>query len=247
MLLHQLVDVHVLALLNLVDLLLAAQLQVIAQHLHLLLVLLLQLLCLQLKLLAQLGDLLAVLQLQRPGHVLVCQFLLFQLNLEAALVGVQRALVAPELILLQLQCELAVGLERRDVVLVLVQEVLYFLLVDLNLHLMALLHLLHLPVLVAQLGAPVVQLLLGNLPERIDFVTLQLHVIAVLLLLVLLLFQSCNLLVELLHGRSLNVSRRGRILLLLLLGACGLLLRRHGGEGGPRRDYLCRGTPCVER
>eukprot|EP00955_Chlamydomonas_euryale_P073660 361808-Chlamydomonas_euryale.AAC.12 len=58
--------------------------------------------------------------------------LLFQLNLEAALVGVQRALVAPELILLQLQCELAVGLERRDVVLVLVQEVLYFLLVDLH-------------------------------------------------------------------------------------------------------------------
>ena len=54
---------------------------------------------------------------------------------------------------------LAVFLELRDVVLVLVEQMLDLLLVHLDLNLMTLLQLLHLPVLVAQLRLPVLQLL----------------------------------------------------------------------------------------
>mmetsp|Transcript_3718 Transcript_3718/g.13048 ORF Transcript_3718/g.13048 Transcript_3718/m.13048 type:complete len:359 (+) Transcript_3718:474-1550(+) len=85
-LLHQLVDVGVLPLLDLMDLLLSPELQVVPQYLHLLLVLLLQLPRLQLELLPQLRDLLGVLQLQLPHKVLVRQLLLLELLLQRPLV-----------------------------------------------------------------------------------------------------------------------------------------------------------------
>mmetsp|Transcript_4183 Transcript_4183/g.10446 ORF Transcript_4183/g.10446 Transcript_4183/m.10446 type:complete len:441 (-) Transcript_4183:302-1624(-) len=184
-LLHELVDVRVLALLDLVDLLLAPQLHVVAQHLHLLLVLLLQLARLQLELLPQLGDLLGVLQPRLAHNVLVGQLLLLDHQLEVALVLAQLALALAELVLLQLERQLAVRLERGDVVLVLVQQVLHLLLVHLDLHLVPLLHLLHLAIFIPQLCPPVIQVLLGNLPKGIDFISLQLHVVAVFLLLIL--------------------------------------------------------------
>mmetsp|Transcript_56951 Transcript_56951/g.180192 ORF Transcript_56951/g.180192 Transcript_56951/m.180192 type:complete len:311 (-) Transcript_56951:50-982(-) len=229
-LLHEIVDVRVLPLLDLVDLLLAPELEVVAEDLHLLLVLLLQLLGVELKLLPELGDLLGMLQLELPHHILVRQLLLLQLKVQAALVLVQVALVLPELVLRQLERLLPVGLEGRDVVLMLVQQMLDLLLVDLDLNLVPLLHLLHLAILVAELGLLVLKLLLRDLPEGIDFVTLELHVVAVLLLLVLLLLKGRDLGVELLGGRRLDIPAGGRprrglaLLLVLPLG--------HGGAPG---------------
>lgn len=162
--------------------------------------------------------------------------LLFKLQLQVPLILAQVPLMFAELVLLKLQSQLPVRLQRGDVVLVLIQQVLHLLLVDLLLrtprggvpreqvrpiaaaatrvrrsiphtpnvgatsdkaplvrthvqgaelqdalsphvrvtyldfHLVPLLHLLHLPVLVAQLRPPVLQVLLCNLPESIDLI-----------------------------------------------------------------------------
>ena len=71
-------------------------------------------------------------------------------------------------------------LELRQVVLLLVQEVLDLLLVDLDLGLVALLGLLQVPVLHPRLRPALLQLLLRHLPEDGEPVALQLVVVALL-------------------------------------------------------------------
>ena len=73
-----------------------------------------------------------MLQLELPDDVLVRELLLLELQLEAALVLAHLVLVLVEVVLLQLEGHVAVGLEGRDVVLVLVQKMLDLLLVDLR-------------------------------------------------------------------------------------------------------------------
>ncbi len=72
---------------------------------------------------------------QRPAPPQTTKHLLLEHQLEVALVLAQVLLPLAELVLLQLERQLAVGLERRDVVLVLVKQVLDLLLVHLDLHL----------------------------------------------------------------------------------------------------------------
>lgn len=129
----------------------------------------------------------------------------------------------------------------------------------LDLDLVPLLHLLHLPVLVTQLCLSVVELLLRDLPKCIDFVlrghsqtshasprieqvlrthSFELHVVSVLLLLVLLLLQRGDFLVELLNGRPLDVPSGRSILLLLLLDPQTRLDTRRGEPERERTNLL---------
>lgn len=71
----------------------------------------------------------------------------------------------------------------------------------LNLHLVPLLGLLHLPVLVPQLGLLLLQLPARDLPESVDLVALQLEVVALLSLAVQLLPDAADVLLHL-AGRA---------------------------------------------
>mmetsp|Transcript_24405 Transcript_24405/g.55011 ORF Transcript_24405/g.55011 Transcript_24405/m.55011 type:complete len:206 (+) Transcript_24405:1131-1748(+) len=86
----------------------------------------------------------------------------------------------------------------------LVQQVLYLLFVHLDLHLVALFHLLHLPVLVPQLSLLLLQLLLRDLPEGVDLVSLQLEVVSLFHLLPQPIFHVMDLTLQLLHALPLQ-------------------------------------------
>ncbi|KAI8816101.1 uncharacterized protein EV422DRAFT_333430 [Fimicolochytrium jonesii] len=79
--LHQRIDLPILALLDLMHLVLALQLQIVPHNLHLLLVFGMQLLCPPLKVVAHARDLLVVLLLEVLDDVLVGEFELLQLEL----------------------------------------------------------------------------------------------------------------------------------------------------------------------
>ena len=106
-------------------------LQCLSAHKPSYLIFLLQLLSLQLKFLTQLCYLLAVIKLEGPNCLLVCQLLLLELLLQVALVLAQATLIDVELILLQFERQLSICLQRCDVVLMFVQQVLDLLFVHL--------------------------------------------------------------------------------------------------------------------
>mmetsp|Transcript_39319 Transcript_39319/g.47637 ORF Transcript_39319/g.47637 Transcript_39319/m.47637 type:complete len:234 (-) Transcript_39319:210-911(-) len=220
----------VLAFFDLVDLLFPSQLQVVSQHFHLLLILLLELLRVQFELLAQLSNLLGVLKLELSDDIFVSQLHLLEIQLQRTLVLLEVLLSLKELVLLQLESHLSVCLQGGDIVLVFVQQMLDLLLVHLDFDLVPLLHFFHLSVLVTKLCLLVFQVLLGDFPESIDFVTLQLHVVTVLFFLVLLFLERRNLRVELLRGGSLDIPTAGCIgggLILPLLPLIFSLSLRH--------------------
>mmetsp|Transcript_39800 Transcript_39800/g.104504 ORF Transcript_39800/g.104504 Transcript_39800/m.104504 type:complete len:258 (-) Transcript_39800:69-842(-) len=193
----------VLALLDLQNLNLASQLQVFPQQLHFLFIFLLQLLDLAFILLAKLGHILVVLLLQFPYGILVCKFQLFQFQLQRSLVALRFGFMLPVFLLLKLQCHFtcacvlvstckhtkertkpACFFQLRNIILMLVEQMLYLLFVNLDLDLMALLKLLHLTIRVSEFCLPIFQLLLCNLPEGIDLIALKLEVVPFLSLMV---------------------------------------------------------------
>mmetsp|Transcript_14993 Transcript_14993/g.40194 ORF Transcript_14993/g.40194 Transcript_14993/m.40194 type:complete len:239 (+) Transcript_14993:1185-1901(+) len=174
----------VLALLDLQNLNLASQLQVFPQQLHFLFIFLLQLLDLAFILLAKLGHILVVLLLQFPYGILVCKFQLFQFQLQRSLVALRFGFMLPVFLLLKLQCHFTCFFQLRNIILMLVEQMLYLLFVNLDLDLMALLKLLHLTIRVSEFCLPIFQLLLCNLPEGIDLIALKLEVVPFLSLMV---------------------------------------------------------------
>ena len=226
---HERVDLRVLALLDLVYLGLAAYLELVALLRELLLVLLLDLLGLLLELLAQAGHVRVVGLLQVAYDVLVRQLLLLDGDLQVALLLAQLVLVLVVELLVDLVLQLRLGLELRQIVLMLVEQVLHLLLHHLDLDLVALLAVLHLAVLVAQLGLLLLKLTLGDLPERVHLVALQLKVVALLALAVQLLAYVHDVLLELLFGHLLGrdaLDDGGRAALARLLALSFALLRR---------------------
>ena len=105
-----------------------------------------------------------------PDELRVLLVLVVELLAQLLLVAEVVLLLLPPLLPRHLQTHHVLRLELRDVVLLLVQEVLDLLLVDLDFHLVTLLELLHLAVLVPELGLDIVKLLLGDLPEAVDLV-----------------------------------------------------------------------------
>mmetsp|Transcript_67360 Transcript_67360/g.140348 ORF Transcript_67360/g.140348 Transcript_67360/m.140348 type:complete len:242 (+) Transcript_67360:666-1391(+) len=172
MLLHQLVDVEILPLLHLVDLQLPPTVKLVAQRFHLLVILVLQLLCLLFEVCPQVRNLLVMALLQTSYELLMCKLELLLLQFQIPLVILQLLFAHPVLILQELRGHLEVCLQLRNAVLVLVQEMLDLLLVNLDFYLVPFLHLLHLSVLVPEFSFLLLQLLLRDLPERVDLVSL---------------------------------------------------------------------------
>ena len=130
------------------------------------------------RLLLELGPellhLLHLLELDVPDELGVLLVLVVQLLAQLLLVPQVVLLLLPPLLPRHLQADHVLRLQLRDVVLLLVQEVLHLLLVHLHLHHVPLLALLQLPVLHPDLGPGLLQLLPGDLPEGVYPVPLQL-------------------------------------------------------------------------
>lgn len=135
--------------------------------------------------------------LQIADQVLVGQLLFLVVNLQVALVLAQADLSVLVQFVIDFQLELRLRLELSQIVLMLVQQVLDLLLHDLDLDLVPLFAVLHLSVLVAQLGLLLLQLSLGDLPEGVHFVALELKVVSLLALAVKLLAYLNNVLLQL--------------------------------------------------
>ena len=98
----------------------------------------------------------------------MADLLLFLGDLERAYVLLELALVNPVLVFGVLKLDLGLLLELSELVQVLEDQMLYALLVDLDLNLILLSQVLQLALLVPQLGAPVFGLFLRHYPEVVD-------------------------------------------------------------------------------
>jgi len=150
--LHQLFYVTILPLLNRHGKVLPPRVQVVPNVLHLLVKVLVHLRALPLKLLPQQGDVPVLLPLQRLQIVVVGELHLLELQLQAALVGLQLELFGAVLILGELQRRFRVCLGSGYFVLLLVEKVLHSLLVNFYFDLVLLLKVLQLALLVAEVG-----------------------------------------------------------------------------------------------
>lgn len=165
---------------------------------HLQVVLLLQVVGPTLELLPQLSLPLVVLRLERKGVVLLAQLLLLEGYVERPDVGLESPLLDAMLVLQLLEGDLHIFSEFTLLVLVDEEDMLDFLLVEVESHDVILLEVLDLPLLVDELALPVLHFFLADDPVVVDALPLLLEVRKQLLLLLVGLFKLAELLA---HGK----------------------------------------------
>mmetsp|Transcript_116015 Transcript_116015/g.247998 ORF Transcript_116015/g.247998 Transcript_116015/m.247998 type:complete len:229 (+) Transcript_116015:970-1656(+) len=218
MVLQELVDVLVLALLDLVDLHLPPELEVYLQLLHLLLILILELFVVVLEGLAELVEALGEALAHHLHIVLVFELLLLEVALDVELLLVHGHPPFGVHLPLLLDRHLTSILHLAPGLLVLVLQVLHLLLMDLDVHAVVPLKHLHLTVHIQQLCLNLLHLLLRDFVEPVHHVLLELHVISILGSLVEAVLEGILPLTEGMDGEVLQVRWD------LLLDLCLLLL-----------------------